>query len=448
MPYIKQLKDSHNMQNKTVKLYVESLGCPKNSVDSELMIGYLKKIDKNLIVIDSIEEADTALINTCGFITPAKEESIDAIMEAIEVKKRRKDMKIVVAGCLYERYKQELKEQIPEVDNFIGVYELNNITKAVFNEEMRCKKPYLSREPIVSPPHIGYLKIAEGCSNGCSFCAIPLIKGGFKSRDTDELIEEAYMLAEKGKKELYIIAQDTTAYMFDKQKQDALTELLSRLEHIKGLEWIRLMYTYPSFINKKLIDTIASSNKIVNYIDVPIQHISDNVLKSMNRKYTKNDIIGLIEKLKQQDIAIRSTFIVGYPNETEDDFEQLCDFIEEYELDWVGFFQYYHEENTQSFKLKDLPNDIKQQRLIQIETIQREVYAKKHQQLIHKNFEAIIDKPSNELPGFFEARLKRSAYEIDGIVFAEGKDIKIGDIVEVEIDNVFNDTDLIGIIKT
>ncbi len=425
-----------------IKLFVESLGCPKNTVDTELMIGYLK-YSGDVTLTDNIKESDVILINTCGFIEPAKEESIDEILNAIEVKKQYKNKKIVVAGCLYERYKEELKKSLPEVDEFIGVYNLESITQKILGKKFSNPKPYLLRD-IITPKHIGYLKIAEGCSNGCSFCAIPLIKGGFKSRGIDELMEEASCLADKGVKELYIIAQDTTAYMFDKNKKDSITELLRNLETIDGIEWIRLMYTYPSYITDKLLETMASSKKILNYIDVPFQHVNNKVLKSMNRKYTKKEILELVKKLKDKNITIRSTFIVGYPEETQSDFDELCDFLENYELDWVGFFKYYHEENTQAYKLRDLSESIKNERVCIAEELQEEIYLKKHQQMIGKEFDIIIDKKSDEMPNFFEARTKRSAYEIDGIVFIEGKNLKPGKIIRAKMEQIINNTDFIA----
>ncbi len=423
-----------------MNLFVESLGCPKNTVDTELMLGYLKH-SGSLKLVSDIQDADIILINTCGFITPAKEESIDAVMEAIEIKKTEPDTKVFVAGCLYERYKNELKEELPEVDGFVGVYELEKIVEKIFSKKFHTQTPYLLRETI-TPKHIGYLKIAEGCSNGCSFCAIPLIKGGFKSREIDELVKEAELLAQKGTKELYLIAQDTTAYMFDKNREDELCKLIDRLETVEGIEWIRLMYTYPTYITDRLIDKIANSDKLLKYIDVPLQHISDRVLNSMNRKYKSLDAVKLIEKLKKLDITIRSTFIVGYPNETQKDFYQLCDFIEKYELDWVGFFKYYHEENTKAFLLKDLDDAVKQERLEVVETIQNEVYEKKHKSLLGKEYDMIIDGISDELPGFLFGRAKMSAYEIDGLIFLENnKKIKPGDMVKIKIESMLNNTD-------
>ena len=425
-----------------IKLFVESLGCPKNTVDTELMIGYLKYA-ANVKLTDDIKKADVILINTCGFITPAKEESVDEILNAVEIKKLYKDKKIIVSGCLYERYKEELKKELPEVDNFIGVYELETITQKVINKPFFHPYPHTLRQ-IITPAHIGYLKIAEGCSNGCSFCSIPLIKGGFKSRKEDDIVKEAEFLSKKGVKELYLIAQDTTAYMLEKGKKNSLVKLLERLENIDGLEWIRIMYTYPTYITEELLDFIQSSNRVLKYIDVPLQHISDRVLKSMNRKYSKKEAVKLIEKLKRNGITVRSTFIVGYPNETREDFDELCDFLEEYELDWAGFFKYYSEENTPAFKLKDMDEKIKDERLNEIEAVQREIYEKKHKDLIGKEVELIIDGKSQEMPGFLEARMKRSAYEIDGIVFIPESGIKVGTIVKAKIKQSINTTDLIA----
>ncbi len=425
-----------------IKLFVESLGCPKNTVDTELMIGYLKYA-ANVKLTDDIKKADVILINTCGFITPAKEESVDEILNAVEIKKLYKDKKIIVSGCLYERYKEELKKELPEVDNFIGVYELETITQKVINKPFFHPYPHTLRQ-IITPAHIGYLKIAEGCSNGCSFCSIPLIKGGFKSRKEDDIVKEAEFLSKKGVKELYLIAQDTTAYMLEKGKKNSLVKLLEKLENIDGLEWIRIMYTYPTYITEELLDFIQFSNRVLKYIDVPLQHISDRVLKSMNRKYSKKEAVKLIEKLKRNGITVRSTFIVGYPNETREDFDELCDFLEEYELDWAGFFKYYSEENTPAFKLKDMDEKIKDERLNEIEAVQREIYEKKHKDLIDKEVELIIDGKSQEMPGFLEARMKRSAYEIDGIVFIPESGIKVGTIVKAKIKQAINTTDLIA----
>ncbi len=431
-----------NKNNQKLNLFVQSLGCPKNTVDTELMLGFLEKTG-NVSLTNNAEDSDVMLINTCGFITPAIEESLDAIMEAVQIKKRFKNKKIVVAGCLYERYKEELKQQIPEVDSFVGVYELESVVKKILHKDAVFDEGYKLRK-LLTPNHIGYLKIAEGCSNGCSFCAIPLIKGGFKDKPMDEIIREAQSLSAKGVKELYIIAQDTTAYMLHNNKKNRLVELLRQIEKIDGIEWIRIMYTYPPHIDDELIDFIADSKKVLNYIDVPFQHISSKILQDMNRGYDRQTVEDLVKKLKSKNITIRSTFIVGFPTETEDDFEELKTFIKKSKIDWVGFFKYYHEENTKSYNLKDLDDDIKSERLAEIELLQKNIYNNINKQFIGKRIKVIIDKESDEMPGYFEARSYRNAFEIDGLIFVKSNKLSIGKFAEVKIIDIVNDTDLMS----
>jgi len=425
------------------KVYIESLGCPKNTADSEFMAGLLKF--SGCEIVKSPEKADVILINTCGFIEPAKEESIETIFELLELKKDRLK-KLVVCGCLYERYKKELKEELPEVDAFLGVNELEKITGVVLGRDVKGSRLYRYRE-LIEEPHIGYLKISDGCSNGCTFCSIPLIKGGFRSREMDELVDEAIILAEKGVKELYIVAQDTTAYMFEKGENNQLVKLLERLERIDCIEWIRVMYTYPSFITDELIDLISSSKKIVHYLDIPLQHVSDRVLRDMGRLYSRDDIERLLYKLREKiyDIAIRSTFIVGFPSETEENFRELTDFISEFKLDWMGFFKYYHEDGTLSFKrFKDMDNRVKEERVLEIEALASFLSEELNSRYIGKTVEVMIDGESEELEGYFIGRTYRSAIEIDGTVFVEGRNLKKGDIVLVYVEKLLNPFDLMG----
>ncbi len=423
------------------RVYIESLGCPKNTADSEYMAGILK-CNGCEIVRDPLL-ADVVLVNTCGFIEPAKEESIDTILEFAELKKEGLK-KLIVAGCLYERYKKELKEDLPEVDGFLGVHELEKISEVVLGKSVYGNRLYEFRE-LLEKPHIGYLKIADGCSNGCTFCAIPLIKGGFKSRSIDELVDEAGVLAEKGIKELYIIAQDTTAYMFEKGLKNQLVELLKRLESVDGIEWIRIMYTYPSFITDELIDYIASSKKVVHYLDVPFQHASDRVLKDMGRMYKRSDMEKLLQRLRDKipDIAIRSTFIVGFPTETDEDFNELLDFLEDARLDWSGFFKYYHEESTLSFsRYRDMDDQIKQERLIEAENVASSITEEINETFVGKSLKVLIDGESEDLPGYYVGRSYRSAYEIDGAVYVKGKGLKEGNIVVAYIKDIVNPFDL------
>ncbi len=422
------------------KLFLVSLGCPKNTVDSEVMLGYLTK-SCNYTLTEDPFESDTILINTCGFITPAKEESIDEILNAIEIKKQKPDVRIIVAGCLYERYKAQLRKQLPEVDAFLGVYELENVVKHVGCGVITQDKPYKLRQTI-TPPHIGYLKIADGCSNVCSFCAIPLIKGGFKNRPIDELIDEAGLLSERGVRELYVIAQDTTAY--GKGPGD-LVRLLEKLNKIEKLKWIRVMYTYPSRVTDELIDAILNLEKVVNYIDVPFQHVDDDVLKSMRRRYSGRDVIKLTEKLKKANITIRSTFIVGFPKETKKAFERLCSFIREYELQWVGFFPYYREEGTKAYSLGDTNKKLKLKRLEKLKALQDEIMQNRLKNLQGSIIQIMVDGESDELEGYMEARSPESAYEIDGkIFFKPKKHHNPGEIIKIKLLNSINPADLVG----
>ncbi len=427
------------------RVYFEILGCPKNTADSEYMAGLLK--NSGCEIVKNPEKADVVVINTCGFIEPAKEESIDTILEFAQLKNERLK-KLVVCGCLYERYKQQLKNELKEVDAFLGVHELKRISEVVLDKKNQGNKLYKLREQL-GKKHIGYLKIADGCSNGCTFCSIPLIKGGFKSKNIDDLTEETQVLAEKGVKELYIIAQDTTAYMFEKGLKNQLVKLLERLEEVDGIEWIRIMYTYPSFITDELIDFIGSSKKVVNYLDIPFQHVSNKVLKDMGRLYTKEDIEKLLEKIrsKTREVAMRSTFIIGFPTEEEKDFHELLEFIETAKLDWSGFFKYYHEDGTIAYKkYNDLNEKNKESRLIEIESCAADVSEGINKRFIGKQMDVIVDEESSEFKGYYSARSYRSAYEIDGTIYIKNdRKLKPGEILAVKITGLLNPFDLTAV---
>ncbi|AEA34124.1 30S ribosomal protein S12 methylthiotransferase RimO [Hippea maritima] len=426
-----------------MKIYIESLGCPKNTADSEYMLGILKT--KGCIIADRPEQADVLMVNTCGFIEPAKEESIDTILELAQLKKNDPSKRLIVCGCLYERYRQQLKEELPEVDGFLGVNELDRISDVVLGRSHNLKKPYIHRH-IIGPKHIGYLKIADGCSNRCTFCAIPLIKGGFKSRGIDELVEEAEVLADKGVRELYITAQDTTAYMFEKNRKNALVELLKKLDEIEGLSWVRLMYTYPSYVTDELIEFMSTARRIVRYIDMPFQHASDRVLDDMGRGYTVKDMEKLTDKLrlKVKGVAIRSTFIVGFPTEEEKDFDRLLDFLEYNQLDWAGFFKYYHEEGTQAFKnFYDMDEETKDDRLIEAQSLALSITEGINEKFVGEVLEVIVDEPAED-EGYWIGRSYRSAYEIDGVVLIKADNLKPGDFVKVKIEEVSNQADVVA----
>jgi len=425
------------------RIAVISLGCPKNLVDTERMVGMLRATG-DVEFVRNPSDADVIIVNTCGFIKPAKEESIDEILAAVEEKEKDPKKRVVVAGCLYSRYREELRRELPEVDTFIGVDEIESCVERILKRKPKSGKTHLLRD-ILTPSHIAYLKVSEGCSNNCTYCAIPLIRGRLKSRTIEEVVEEARTLAERGVRELYVIAQDTTAYLHDRGVRDGTVRLLEELERIDGIEWIRLMYTYPSHITDSLIDFIAGSEKVLHYIDVPLQHISDRVLSSMGRRYGEKQARELVEKLRRKipDIAIRTTFIVGFPSEEKEDFEKLCRFLEEAEFDWAGFFRYSREEGTAAFRLGDLPEELKEERLEFAESIQHSIHERRNERLIGRELELIVDVKSEDMKGYCEARSYRSAYEVDGIVYLRG-DFKPGEIVRAEVKGLASSVDLIA----
>jgi len=420
------------------KINLITLGCSKNIVDSERI---LRQLDiNNFAIVDSVEQSDVVLINTCGFIEAAKEESINTILEIVEAKKRDIIKKIIVAGCLSERYLTELKSEIPEVDVFFGTEDYRGIIE---NLGGNFKYELLGERKLTTPRHFAYLKISEGCDNPCSFCAIPLIRGKYRSTSIDELFAEASFLSEKGVKELIIIGQDTTEYGIDLYGKRNLHELLAKLSEIPKIEWIRLLYAYPSHFPDETIREIANNPKILKYIDIPLQHISENVLKSMRRGISSSRQKELIFKLKKEipNLTLRTTFIVGYPNETEQDFNELCEFVKEIEFDRVGVFTYSHEENTSAFNLEDaIPEEIKQERESILMEIQREISSKKNSNLVGKVISVIVDDIEGK---YFVARSKMDAPEVDGNVLIEAKNkyLKVGNIYEVEIID-FEDYDL------
>jgi ribosomal protein S12 methylthiotransferase len=319
------------------KINVVTLGCPKNVVDSEYLLGQLKR--SGIQIVPNADDANTIIINTCGFIKDAKQESIDAIMEAVEKKNRGELKKIIVMGCLSERFGKELAAEIPEVDSFFGTHQLPDVLK---NLDVDYKNELLGERFLTTPSHYAYLKISEGCDNPCSFCAIPLMRGQHRSKPIEEVVHEAKLLAEKGVKELIVIAQDTTYYGLDLYGERKLAMLLGELNGIDGIEWIRLMYAYPAKFPVDVIQAYRKLPKLCRYIDIPIQHYSDSVLKSMRRGMTQRSTRDLLVRIKNEisGIALRTTLIVGYPNETENDFKELCEFVKEMRFHRLGVFTY------------------------------------------------------------------------------------------------------------
>ena len=422
------------------KISVITLGCSKNTVDSERLLNQLKVNDFNISY--DLEDTDTVIINTCGFIEAAKEESINTILNAIALKQKGKLKKVMVAGCLSQRYKNELAKEIPEVDSYFGTEDYGNILKELGGE---LKYNLLGERLISSPYHTAYLKISEGCDHPCSFCAIPLMRGKHVSRPIEELVNEARFLANHGTKEVVVIAQDTTDYGKDIYDQKNISYLLNKISEVEGIEWIRLMYAYPSKFPDDLIDVLANNPKVCKYIDIPIQHISDDVLRSMRRGVTARRTKELINKLRKNvpGIAIRTTFLVGYPNETEKDFKELCGFAEEFEFDRAGTFTFSVEENTSSFILGNpIPERVKLERKKILMEIQKEISSKKNKSLLGKKLNVLIDRIEGN---FYIGRSYRDAPEVDGEVLIplNGYKLKPGNFCVAKINN-YNEYDLYG----
>lgn len=411
------------------KIGVLTLGCAKNLVDSERL---LRQFEINGIeVVDYTEYPDILIINTCGFIENAKKESIDEILNAVELKRRGRLNKIIVIGCLSERYKIELQKEIPEIDAFYGTEKYEEILRLY---SLELNNNCFHERKIFGKVHSSYLKISEGCNRSCSFCVIPQIRGKYKSRSIESLLNEAQYLAEVGVRELNIIAQDTTYYGVDLYGKPRLAELLIKLAAIDNLKWIRLLYAYPSNFPEDVIDVISENDKICKYIDIPLQHISDRVLTSMKRGIKSGEISKLIDKFRKRvnGIAIRSAFIVGYPNETEVEFRELIDFIREYELDRVGVFTYSQEENSHSFNLGDpIPSKIKEERKSEIMKLQSEISFKKNSLKIGKKITVLVDEIEKDC---YIARTEWDAPEVDCETILDcGDKLNIGGFYEAEI---------------
>lgn len=426
--------------NKKEKISIITLGCSKNTVDSERLMGQLKL--NKFELTDDPNKSDSVIINTCGFIDAAKEESVNTILSAIELKKKGKIKKVIVAGCLSERYMDDLRKEIPEVDAFFGTEAYEEIVEEFGGH---LKYELLGEREITTPKHYAYLKISEGCDNPCSFCAIPLMRGGHKSKPMDDLMKEAGSLAKKGVKELILIGQDTTDYGLDIYGKRNIAELIQKLSGIDGIEWIRLLYVYPSHFPEDLFDVIADNPKVCKYIDIPLQHISDNVLKSMRRGITQRRTKELLLRLKARipGITLRTTFITGYPAEGENEFNELCDFVREIKFDRFGVFNYSVEENTPSFILGDpLSGDVKEERKAALMEIQKDISYEINRSFIGRKMKVLIDSLEGE---FYIGRSERDAPEVDGeiLIPAENIALKTGNFYEIEIYDC-NEYDLFG----
>lgn len=410
---------------------VLTLGCPKNVVDSEKLIGALSANGFN--VVKSLDETDTCIINTCGFIKPAVEENLKVLLEVVNLKIQGKLQKVIVAGCLVERFKESLRREFSEIDLFVGVESLEQIIKYL-KLDSQLKSQLLGERQLLTPKHYGYLKISEGCNRECAFCVIPNIRGRLRSTPIPKLVEEAKLLASKGVRELIIVSQDTSSYGIDIYREPKLLHLLKELVAIPDISWIRVMYLYPAGIPKGLIDFVAKEPKMCKYFDIPIQHISDNVLKSMRRGSSKRNLIQIIENIRTKvpDAVIRTTLIVGYPTETEKDFEELIQFLKEYELERVGVFTYSREDGSYAFELGDpISEEIKNYRLQEILKVQSRISLKKNKQMIGKGFKVLIDDKTD---GVYLCRTEFDAPEVDNLVYLKtSKNVSVGDFVNVEI---------------
>ena len=433
------------------KVGMVSLGCDKNRVDSELILGSINKFYE---ITNNPKEAEIIIINTCGFIESAKQESIDTILEMAEYKKTHKCKMIIATGCLTQRYGDELLELIPEIDILMGVNDYMKLHKLIVDfikTEQRVSSTTYKDEGVnegerilTTNSHTAYLRIAEGCNNFCTYCIIPKIRGKFRSRSKESILAEATSLVNQGVKEIILIAQDLTNYGEDLYGKNQLHVLVNELSEIEGLEWIRLLYCYPEEITDELIEVIANNPKVMKYLDLPIQHISNNILKMMARKTNKETIIGKINLLREKvpGITLRTSLIVGFPGETEEDFNELCRFLKNYKLDNVGVFTYSQEEGTAAAKLPNqVDEDVKIKRKEKLMNIQRGIVKDLNKLKIGNIYDTIIDGSTGE---YYIGRNYEMAPEIDGLIYiTKGKVLKKGDIIKVKITNIM-EYDLVG----
>ena len=434
------------MRTKSIKknkINVVTLGCSKNIYDSEVLMGQLKANGKNVVHEDEHDDGNIVVINTCGFIGKAKEESIDTILHYAQRKEAGEIDKVFVTGCLSERYKPDLEKEIPNVDQYFGTHDLPNLLKVL---EADYKHELIGERLTTTPKHYAYLKIAEGCDRPCSFCAIPLMRGKHKSTPIENIIAEATKLAEKGIKEIMLIAQDLTYYGLDIYKKRALADLLEALVKVDGIEWIRLHYAFPAGFPMDVIEVMKREPKVCNYLDIPLQHINSEILKSMKRGTTHEKTTDLIKKFRAAipEMAIRTTLIVGYPGETEEQFEELKNWVEEMRFERLGVFEYSHEENTGAYVLEDdVPADEKFRRVNEIMEVQSQISWELNQEKIGKTFRCLFDRKDG---GFYYGRTEFDSPDVDNDVIVDAKKhyIKIGDFIDIEIYDA-GDYDLYGI---
>ncbi|MDA1312834.1 MAG: 30S ribosomal protein S12 methylthiotransferase RimO [Acidobacteria bacterium] len=441
-----------------MKIGFVSLGCPKNLVDSEVMMGILEARGHQLT--SDPADAEALVVNTCSFIDPAKQESIDTILEMAEYKKTGRARRLVVAGCLVERYRNELRDQIPEIDAVLGTNELEEIVAHCEGGEFEAAgakaSPYLYHDltprRLASPRHMAYIKVNEGCDHPCTFCIIPKFRGSFRSRRFESVVREAEGLFEGGVREINLIGQDTTAYGEDLGVKDGLPALLDRLARIEQAGWIRFLYAYPNRVSQRLLDTIAEHDQICSYIDIPLQHASANVLKRMKRGASGDVFLRLVERMRKTvpGIGIRTTFIVGFPGETDADFEELCQFVEAAEFDRVGVFGYSDDDQSASYELDaKVPAGVIYRRRRRLMAIQRKISRRRNRALVGQRFRILVKGPSAETDLLWEGRLETQAEEIDGTTYitdVDGEMPRPGDFGEILITRA-GDYDLFGTLE-
>jgi len=423
------------------KVNIITLGCSKNMVDSEVLSGQLQANDIDVVHENKKLDHNIVVVNTCGFIDKAKEESINTILDQLELKRRGKLDKVYVTGCLSQRYRDDLQVEIPDVDAWFGTMELPLMLKQF---DADYKTELLGERLLATPQHYAYLKISEGCNRTCSFCAIPLIRGQHISKPIEELVKEAENLVKKGVKEIMLIAQELTYYGLDIYKKRMLGDLMNRLADVKGLEWIRLHYAYPSKFPLDILDVMRARENICNYLDMPLQHASDNMLKAMKRNITKSEMEELLAAVREKvpGICLRTTLIAGFPGETPDDVEDVRQFLQEQRFDRVGIFQYSHEENTSAHVLvDDVPAEEKESRAQEIMEVQQEISLQKNQDKVGKTFKVLIDKKE---AGRYLGRTEFDSVEVDNeVVIPANSKLPIGDFVQVKITRAY-DYDLEG----
>lgn len=434
------------MRTKTktnTKINVVTLGCSKNVYDSEVLMGQLKANNKKVTHEDNSENTDIVVINTCGFIDNAKEESVNTILHYVQQKEDGIVEKVYVTGCLSERYKPDLQKEIPNVDEYFGTHDLPNLLKVL---DADYKHELVGERLTTTPLHYAYLKISEGCNRPCSFCAIPLMRGKHKSTPIEKLVIEAEKLAKRGIKELILIAQDLTYYGLDLYKKRALADLLKELVKVEGIEWIRLHYAFPTSFPLNVLELIKNEPKICNYIDIPLQHINDEILKSMRRGTSYKKTTDLLLKFREivPNMAVRTTLIVGYPGETQQQFEELKEWVQKMRFERLGVFAYSHEENTHAYSLEDnIPETIKQERVSEIMELQSQISFELNQEKVNKVFHCIIDRKDGN---YFIGRTEFDSPDVDNEVLIDATQnyVQIGKFVDVLITSA-TDFDLYGV---